>query len=430
MTNFSSENSVELTLNRGMEAAKRQNWSAVNRYLRQLPVSKNKTRLILPTESDWKITFQLASTVLLEGDFQEQWEVAKSLPLLGNSIAEPLIELLEDEAVDSEVRWFICSVLGKFPEPKVVLSLVKLLQETEIEELAVVAGKTLTQIGTAAIDALVELLPRSQHRHLAVKSLAYIRRPEIITPLITVVDDRDPEIRTVAIEALGSFHDERIPLLLLTALKDTSSSVRKEAANALGFRPDLCEELDLVAHLQPLLYDFNLEVCSRAAFALGRMKHESAVKALFIPLNSSNTPVSLKLDLVRALAWSETELAIDYLRQSLSLRESLSKHDAPASDSVDLELLTLEIINVLGRIKASNLTAKASGALIDFWQVQGRHDSSPELKQLLSNSLGELQDVAAKTVLQELANDEHQVVRLHAIAALKKLPESLTDETE
>lgn len=418
MTNFSSENqvnsitSVELTLKRGTEAANCHDWSAVNKYLQQLPVSKNKTELSLPNQTDWQTASKLALQVLLEGDFQQQWEVAKLLPLFGKSIPLPLISLLEDESVDLEARWFICNILGKFSEQKVILSLVKLIQQTEIEELAIAAGKTLTQIGIAAIDALVKLL-QSPHRALAVKSLAYIRRPEIINPLITVVEDPQPEIRAMAIEALGSFHDRRISYLLLAALKDTSSLVRKEAANALGFRPDLCEELDLIAHLQPLLYDFNLEVCSRAAIALGRMKSDSAVQALFTPLKSVNTPVSLKLDLVRALAWSETELAIDCLRESLINSE--------ISANVELELVSLEIINVLGRITKSNLTGKSARTLIDFWQLKGRQSSSPELKQLLANSLGELKHSEAAPILNELTQNNNKLIRLHAIAALKKI---------
>lgn len=415
MTNFSSKNTVDLIasietiLQRGMEAANRQNWSVVNKNLQQLPLSQNKKELLLPTTSARQTAFKLATQVLLEGDFQQQWEVAKILPLLGKSIIEPSIALLKDSTVDIEARWFICGILGKFPERRVILALVELLQQTEIEELAIAASQTLTQIGTKAIDALVELL-RSPQRTLAVKSLAYIRRPEIIDPLITVVEDPQPEIRAIVIEALGSFHDERVPLLLLTALKDTSSLVRKEAINALGFRPDLCEKLDLVAHLQPLLYDFNLEVCSRAAIALGRMKNEMAVKTLFASLNSATTPVSLKLDLLRALAWSETKLAVECLHQAL----------VDNYTDTNSELILQEIVSVLGRITASELKPIASEALINFWRERGQN-SSPELRQILANSLGELKQVKAATVLEELIDDEHKIVRLHAIAALKKL---------
>jgi HEAT repeat protein len=55
-----------------------------------------------------------------------------------------------------------------------------------------------------------------------------------VPALLQVVDDANPQVRTYAIEALGSFHDPRIPPLLLNALQDTHATVRKEALAALG----------------------------------------------------------------------------------------------------------------------------------------------------------------------------------------------------
>ncbi len=396
---------IKQILDLGLKGAEQQNWSLVNHQLRLLPLTQTFGGAFAFSDPDWHATFELALAVLLQGDFQEKWEVAKIFPLLGTKIVKPLIIILEDDTVDVEVRWFICRILGNFAEPEVIIALIGLLQQTEAE-LIDIASQTLTEIGDAAIDALVALLSQPQYRLLAVKSLACIRRWEIITPLIGVVRDPQAEIRTLAIEALGSFHNELIPPILIAALQDTASSVRREAAIALGFRRDLCIKLDLVTHLQPLLYDLNLEVCRQAAIALSRMKHPSAVKALFKVLQSTHTPVELQLDLVRALGWSELELAIDYLGQTLVI----------ASESV-----VREIIAVLGRISSSRLKVRAAQILIDFGYSHLKRLDSPQIQQTLALSLGELGNSAAKPYLSELATEDNRIVRLHAIAALKKL---------
>ena len=396
---------IKPILDLGLEGAEKQDWSLVNNQLQLLPLTKTSDKSFSLSENYWNTAFKLALAVLLHGDFQEKWEVAKIFPLLGIKIVKPLIIILEDDRVEVEVRWFICRILGKFPEKEIIIALIKLLQQTEVE-LIQIASQTLTEIGPAAIDALVELLPQSEYRLLAVRSLACIRRPEIITPLIGIVNDLRAEIRTIAIEALGSFHDDRIPPILITALQDTASSVRKEAAIALGFRQDLCIKLDIVTHLQPLLYDLNLEVCRQAAIALSRMKNPSAVTALFKVLQSTNTPVNLKLDLVRALGWSELELAVDYLRQALAIA---------------LLPVSQEIIAVLGRISSPQLKTQVTEILIDFWRSETGQASPPEIKQTLALSLGELGNSAVKPYLSQLAADDNRIVRLHAIAALKKL---------
>jgi HEAT repeat protein len=382
----------------GLSSAEQQNWSSVNHQLRLLSS-------ITLSDRDWQTSFELALTVLLDGDFQDKWEVAKIFPLLGTKIVKPLIVILEDEETEIEVKWFICRILGNFSEPEVIITLIGLLQQTD-SELVSIASQTLTEIGSAAIDALVKLLPQIEYRLVAVRSLACIRRSEIITPLIDVANDPQPEIRTLAIEALGSFHDRQIAPILIAALRDTASSVRREAAIALGFRQDLCAELDLVTHLQPLLYDLNLEVCRQTAIALGRLQNPAAVKALFEVLQSVHTPLELKLELVRALGRSELESAIDYLGQTLAI--------AP-------ELLSQEIIAVLGRIFSPQLRTRVTNILLDFCNSSERLNS-PQTKQILALSLGELKNSAAKPYLSQLAADDDLIVKLHAIAALKKLP--------
>ncbi len=398
---------VQSILYAATTAAAAENWCLVNNCLKQLPLSQSKTKSSLVLKQHWETVFQLALQVLLKADFQQQWEVAKTFPLLGSKIIQPLIELLAETTVPVESRWFICRILGKFNEPEVAIALVELWQQTPEPELREIAAQTLTQMGTLAIAALRDLASQPQYRLLAVKSLACIRSPETIAPLITMVDDAQPEVRTVAIEALGSFRDERILPLLITALQDTAASVRKEAAIALGFYVNFCPELDLVKHLQPLLYDLNLEVCRQAAISLSKTHQQEAAKVLFAVLQSAATPISLKLDLIKALSWTELKIALDYLQQALF--------------STSETAVSQEIIEILGRTSAANLKPQAAQILIDFWHSQEITQITPPIKQTLATSWGELGTTQAKEALEQLAVDGNKRVQLHAIAALKQI---------
>ena len=394
------------TIEQGLQAAQQRNWLLVTRYLQQLPLNSKKSTSIKLAPTIWEKGFELALSVLFYGDFQQRWEIAKIIPRLGKKVVHPLIAILEDDEVDLEIRWFVSHILGEFNDPAIVIALVQLLQQTEQEELALVAAQTLAKIGTSAIDALSKLLVKEDYRLLSVQALAHIRSVESINPLLTVVQDPNPEIRTIAIETLGSFRDERIIPILLQALTDTAATVRKEAVIALGFRRDLATKLHLVAQIEPLLYDLNLEVCQQAAIALGRISDQKSMAALFKVLKSPLTPVSLKRSVVRALSWNSSELSLNYLQQALFIEE---------------EEICQEIIAVLGRLTETRLKARATQIIVDFWHSAKGQVSKPLLKQKLAMALGILGQQEAILPLQQLSQDPEESVRLHAIAALKKL---------
>jgi HEAT repeat protein len=398
-------------LEQAAAAAQQGNWSLVSQYLQQLPLGKNATDTDAGSaplnDTDLEQVLNLALDVLNAGDFQERWEVAKMFPKLGAIAIAPLIEILEDEDAELELRWFTGRILGEFNHPSVITTLVDLLTSSEDEDLAVMAAAVLSSFGESAIEALTGLLADPDSRLLATRSLSQIRRPEIIAPLLGVVRDPQVAIRATAIEALTSFHDPRIPPVLLDALNDHVAAVRKEAVIGLGLRSDLREELDLLNRLKPLLYDFNLEICQQAAIALGRLRTDDAAEALFDVLQSPATPVSLTYDLIRALAWVGTTKSVDYLQQALI---------GAAVES------TLEIVRVLGRLEEPVLKTKAAQILIDF--LNSEHPAAREatVKQAIAQAWGQLGEISAIDALVGLLADPADSVRLHAIAALKNFP--------
>lgn len=394
-------------LEKAATATQQQNWALVNQCLQQLPLEKNGAKSLPLNEAELQQVLNLALDVLNLGDFQERWDVAKIFPKLGEQAIAPLIEIIQDEEAELELRWFAARILGEFNHPCVITTLVELLKTAEDEDLAEMAAVALSSMGKSAIDALADLLADSQTRLLATQSLSQIRRPEIIEPLLSVVQDTDVTVRATAIEALCSFHDSRIPPVLIAALDDHAAVVRKEAVIGLGLRPDLWSKLNLLDRIKPLLYDFNGQVCQQATVALGRSRTDEAAQALFEVLQSPATPVPLQIDLIRALAWVGTAKAVEYLQQALHFASTESTH---------------EIVKVLGRMERPTLQAKATQILLDLFQSQHPATQLATFKQTLAQAWGQLGDISAIDALVKLLADPVDSVRLHAIAALKNFP--------
>ncbi|ELR98604.1 HEAT repeat domain-containing protein [Gloeocapsa sp. PCC 73106] len=376
-------------------------WSSATYHLQQLLESEPSI-----TDTELAIIIDLALTILARGDFQERWDIAKIIPKLGYGVVTPLIAIWEDVGIDPDHRWYAAKILGNFPQPEVIISLVNVLSTTEIEDLKEMAALTLAGLEQQAIAPLVVLLADPQSRLLATRALAQIRRPEVIEPLLGIVKDENVVIRATAIETLASFRSSRIPPVLIEALEDLAASVRKEAVIGLGARADLDEDLQLVERLAPLLHDLSVEVCQQTAIALGKFSTPRAATVLFETLQSPYTPLFLQLTIIQVLAWSESESSLNYLQQAFTLVTTEAK---------------VEIIRVLGRIATENLKSPATSILIDCFQSQAAIRAYPELKQALAHSLGQLKTPESIPILLELAKDPEMGVRLHAINALNRI---------
>jgi len=145
-------------------AEQQQRWLILNQYLQQLEVEavslKNGNSDSAP---DGDEILKLALEVLVNGDFQDRWEVAKIFPKLetgamGQSPIAPLVAILADEAAEAELRWFAARILGECPHPEGITALVALLKTTDDEDLAEIAATALTNLGTAAVQVLTPLL--------------------------------------------------------------------------------------------------------------------------------------------------------------------------------------------------------------------------------------------------------------------------------
>lgn len=364
-----------------------------------------KTAIYQNNYDDFDV-IELGLFLLESGDFQQRWDVAKLFPQVGEKIIEPLLIILENENIETEYRWFVARILSEFNDLKVIIPFTKLLQTTEEEEILNVVAEGLTKMGNSAVKSLEILLQRDEYsRLLAVKALAQIRHSDTIKPLLTVVDDYNPEIRAIALECLGSFHHKPLIFILINALSDPVYSVRKEAIIALGMQSKLATEFNLVTHLKPLLYDINLEICQQTALALGRIKTDEAIEELSIVLQKKTTPIELKKEVIKALSWTELPQALIYLKQTLF--------------TDDLEICKI-IIDLLGNQKCETVRNQSSEILEDFLLSNNPISQEPKIKQKMAVAFGELGNQTAISCLKKLSHDSNKSVKLHAVSGLKK----------
>jgi HEAT repeat protein len=346
----------------------------------------------------------LALQVLIQGDLEQQWDIAKIIPKLGEIAIQPLLEIVNDRDLDLEDRWFGARILGAFKQPQVVTALVALIQQNEDPELTTIASGALTKIGIPAIAAMTDLLA-TPDRRIAVTILAQIRHSQTIEPLIQVLDDPDPELRTPIVEALGSFHDPRIPPLLILKLTDVAAKVRQAAVVALSLRDDLAVELDLLEHLKPRLFDLNLDVCKSTALGLSRLPDPDVVATLAEVLVSINTPNELKSSVILALGWIGTQVAIDSLMAALE------------NTSIDL---VSEIVTAIGKTERERVYA--SQRLVAY--LNSKELSTGHLaivKQEIAAALGNLGNIHTVPDLVQLLEDPDDRVKLYAMTAISKL---------
>ncbi len=397
-------NNIDQLLIQALAAHNIADWSSLIQYLQEIISKSSQHPKIVENREQ---LLQLALSILEMGDFQQRWEITKVLTNLGNIAIPPLIDILEDEEAEEELRWYAARTLGEFRHPDVIAPLVELLKTEENEELKAMACAALGQMDTLAIAPISQLLIDENTRLLAVRSLFYIQHPDTILPLLSVVADPQPAVRAVAIEALSRFHDQRVPPVLLKALDDLASTVRQAAVQGLGSRPDLCEALDLVTKLQPKLNDLNENVSCAAAIALSRMGGDKAAQHLFAVLISPQTPLKLQLEIIRAFSWMQTLSAVKYLQQAINQCTS--------------KVICQEIVTVLGRVQQPQLTKLATEILLETLQSKQKTTEIASIKSAIALSLGQLGKIEAIESLILLLAHEDPVVRLHAIAALKNL---------
>jgi HEAT repeat protein len=388
------------------EAVTENNWAQLVECLQE---QVQRQPIAEMTEAEIAALIDFGLSVLELGDFQERWEIAKVFPVLGGAMIAPLTALIHNEQAPVESRWFAARILGSLNDSTAIQVLATLLQE-EDEELSAIAADALANLGAVTIPVLASLLEQEDTRFLAVQVLAQIHHSDVISPLMTVLQDPQPATRILAIEALRMFPSPHIATALVPALKDPVASVRRAAISSLGSYPNLATELSLVDRLAESLWDINLGVCQQAALALGRLGLDTGIPPLVRVLRSPHSPAALQRDSIRALGWIGSRTALMAL-QNLLLDNS---SDYPIEVYQDM-------VETLGHWPDPTLQALATQGLLESLSSVNLIQNHPQLRQAIALLLGHLKQPQALDPLIQLLADQDDRVRLHAIAALKTL---------
>ncbi len=368
-------------------AAQTGDWPGVTTQLQQ-----HLDRFPTLDPGDVIIILDLAIDLLLEGEFQDRWDAAKLFSRIGNPAIPSLIDLIQTPTIDPDARWFGVRILADLQSLDSIPPLMAILSETVDGDLQTMAITALGQLGPQVLPYIHQL----QQPMLAAQVLSLLRHSHTIPSLLELTQDGNPQVRAIAIEALGSFHSPEIAQTLLAALKDHASSVRIAAAKGIGFCAQELRSVDWTTALTPLLQDLNADVCRQAALTLSRVGSQEAAQALNNALYQ--TP-ELGLEILRAISWIDIPDSMTLLGNAL------------VGDRLPLPIRR-EAAQLLGR----SPHPQASG----FLETQ-LPQAPTSLQSTIVTALGQLGQTSAQGPLIEAIAQANGHLRLHILAALKNI---------
>ncbi|MCS7265295.1 MAG: HEAT repeat domain-containing protein [Armatimonadetes bacterium] len=162
----------------------------------------------------------------------QRWGAVAALGETGEPKAVPiLLRALRDE--DENVRAVAAASLGKLRYARAAPQLIRALADKS-ERVQAHAEWALENIGEEAIPAIMEGAKKTATKLRAFRLLGRLKAKEAVPVLIEGLNDRKPEIRSMAAWALGEIGDQRAVEALERTLDDKVDEVRREAALALG----------------------------------------------------------------------------------------------------------------------------------------------------------------------------------------------------
>ncbi|MGH7664039.1 MAG: HEAT repeat domain-containing protein [Gemmatimonadaceae bacterium] len=221
-----------------------------------------------------------------------------------------------------------------------------------------------------------------------------VANAEVVTALISALNDADAEVRRVTISALGDIGDPRAIEALSQALRsDPDAEVRKMAAWALG---EIEEAAAVPALAEASRSDESMEVRRMAVWAMGQIEDPSAVPAIGAALQSTSDAETRKMA-VWALGQIESPTSVGIVTPLLSDDDAEVRKQAAWA---------------LGQIESPN-AVQALGASV--------RDADPEVRAMAVWALGQIEAEAGAPFLATALADERADVRRNAARALGEL---------
>ena len=280
--------------------------------------------------------------------------------------------------------------LIKSGDPRAVSQLLSKVASDEGWAGKVNAGIVIHQLGTRAVEPLLQVLGRGEtkQKSLAAEMLGIIRDAKAVDPLIEALKDAEATVRGRSALALGVLGDARAFDSLLQALADKDKSVRSNAGAALG-------QLRDPRAFEPLLGALQSNSLAGAALGLGQLGDKRALPSLIAGLRSEDK------DMRRCASIGLGQLgdgsAVEQLITALGDQEASVRQGAALA---------------LGKLRDT----RASEPLCRLLQ-----DSDRTVRWRAAQALGDVGDAGAVEPLSKALNDEASLVKLSAEEALKKV---------
>jgi HEAT repeat protein len=171
---------------------------------------------------------------------------------------ERLVELFQDETLDSKARSAIIWELVNLKAPGIIELLEKLLQKEKNSEVRKTIEEALEKLNAPsviepekppslvqeeqlqksgdnsdAVKSVIKLLEQPALRAAAAAALGYMKDPRAIPELLKHLNDPDPRVRVNVVLALGELRDPSVLKEIISLWKDEDEEVKKAVINVL-----------------------------------------------------------------------------------------------------------------------------------------------------------------------------------------------------
>jgi HEAT repeat protein len=328
----------------------------------------------------------LINKALLDKDKRVRILTGDILKKMGQTVAPPLIKILEDQKSSEELRETSVKVLGEIHAEIAVDILTKIMLEGK-GKLRELAAKALGEIGSKkATEALISVLGDArelsgwQRGYNAAVALGKIRDPRAVPHLIKILNDEGylPQLQGASADALGKIGDKSVVDELIKALEN--KKIQREVITSIG-------TLGNPKGVEHLLKIFRAEDSSTPLRALiieslGNLGDYSASEDIIKSLKKEQ----LKIPGLIALGKMREEKAIPLIEEILF-------------DNTSNEEVKSTCIDTLIKIQKKE-------SIISMIKVLKNKDIEATLKRLLIESFPKMGEVIIKPFVEELKKDQ------------------------
>jgi HEAT repeat protein len=341
---------------------------------------------------------------------------AQALGLIGDTRAvEPLISALRGKNLS--VRSAAVTSLGQLKDPRAFEPLSVLLR---VDGLQRVAQDALIEMGPTAVEPLCRILQEEDHplRFYAAELLTKIHDAGAINSLIASLGVRVNGIGQLAADALVGIG---VPAVdeLIGSLNDADPNVRQMAIKALG----QIKDGRAVGPLLDALHDVILDVRRQALVAVMNFEGDQVTEAALTALDDPGLRVEASL----LLGERKDLRVLPYLIETLTVTDPLNGERARRALTLIGEPAVQELINVV-RDRNPEYPMREVRQKLERSKLQpnfhcGNEPPPPILdpRRLAAIALGAIGDERAITVLTEALKDESPELRADAAEALARI---------